>query len=124
LNNDGYSAVGVSADIGLNFFERLIRLLFKKNDSTWLSVNAAGPANDTVLLMHELGAIVRDIQNMGKHAVDKWQDRTILKEIDTIKKKSGYIENGRWIPYTNNTQPKEETNNESTEPVKDDDIYS
>ncbi|USK87126.1 hypothetical protein [Peribacillus asahii] len=81
-SNDGNSAVGVSADINLGLFARILYVIFKADrEKAWMAVDAADTSTDTQKLMRELGALVRDVQNLGHQAVAKWQDKNVLKEI-------------------------------------------
>lgn len=53
---------------------RIMGLFGASGNNAWMSV-IAGPGRDAAVLVRELGALVLDIQTLGDHALEKWNER-------------------------------------------------
>lgn len=67
------SAIGVAVEQGTGLLGTLFGSLGLGGSHAWMSVTAAGPGKHTEVMVRELGALVQDIQVMGDHAIEKWQ---------------------------------------------------
>lgn len=77
-------AFGQIEDGGL--INRLMSWFGASGNNAWMSV-IAGPGRDAATLVHELGALVLDIQTLGDHAVEKWSQK-LLASSQTIATES------------------------------------
>ncbi len=66
-------------DAGGGLMNRLMSMFGASGNNAWMSV-VAGPGRDAYTLVHELGALVLDIQTLGDHAVDKWSQKPLASK--------------------------------------------
>lgn len=82
-SNQSPSAIGVAVEQGTGLLGTLFGSLGIGGSHAWMSVTAAGPGRHTEVMVRELGALVQDIQVMGDHAIERW-NQVGIKE-NTIK---------------------------------------
>ncbi|MED4139332.1 zinc ribbon domain-containing protein [Priestia megaterium] len=90
-SNQSPSAIGVSVEQGTGVLGSLFSSLGLGGNHAWMAVAAAGPGRHTETMVRELGALIQDIQVMGDHAIEKWN------EVELKGKRSEQVSQGEIV---------------------------